>query len=145
MALRYPLPQTNDALLVRTYCDPATDQAWGALVWEASAPVDFEHEEGRFRANFQYIDDRAYDGVTVDDIVDSAPEPPPFFVFVADEATLSSPDHAVLVVDLLHQPGRTVRVRPRDLWSVENNLSLGNMGFDDFARAAVDGVFPGFG
>jgi hypothetical protein len=31
------------------------------------------------------------------------------------------------------------------LWSVENNLSIANMGFDEFADAVYkDGVFRGF-
>ncbi|MEO6701722.1 MAG: hypothetical protein ABI140_02000 [Jatrophihabitantaceae bacterium] len=38
------------------------------------------------------------------------------------------------------------RVTAAELWSVENNLNLANMDWDDFAGAAdSDGVFRGFG
>jgi hypothetical protein len=37
------------------------------------------------------------------------------------------------------------RVVPQEMWAVENNLSLGNMDFKEFADAVgQDGVFRGF-
>ena len=42
-------------------------------------------------------------------------------------------------------PEQTFRVIPSELWSVENNLSLANMDFEEFAGAAgAEGVFLGF-
>jgi hypothetical protein len=36
-------------------------------------------------------------------------------------------------------------VIPTELWSVENNLALGNMDFKDFAQSVdADGVFRGW-
>ena len=50
-----------------------------------------------------------------------------------------------VVVDLYDEPGRTFRVIPRELWGVENNLSLANMDYSDFAdNVDADGVFRGF-
>jgi hypothetical protein len=47
--------------------------------------------------------------------------------------------------DMYHDPGRTFRVIPSEMWGVENNLSLSNMDFFEFADAAdEDGVFRGF-
>ena len=43
------------------------------------------------------------------------------------------------------EPGRTFRVIPSEMWSVENNLSIANMDFAEFADAVdEDGVFRGF-
>jgi hypothetical protein len=59
--------------------------------------------------------------------------------------SLTHPEHPILVVDLFDEPGRTFRVVPSEMWSVENNLSIANMGFEDFVGAVDrDGVFRGF-
>jgi hypothetical protein len=51
----------------------------------------------------------------------------------------------LLVIDLLEEPTREIRVIASEFWSIENNLSLANMDFDEFASAArEDGVFRGF-
>jgi hypothetical protein len=43
------------------------------------------------------------------------------------------------------EPGRTFRVIPREIWSVENNLSISNMDYHEFAdNIDSDGVFRGF-
>ena len=53
-------------------------------------------------------------------------------------------DLPVLCLDA-SAPERTIRVIPSELWSVENNLSLANMDFEEFAAAAgTEGVFRGF-
>lgn len=41
--------------------------------------------------------------------------------------------------------GRTFRIIPSEMWGIENNLSIANMDFRDFADSAdADGVFRGF-
>ncbi|MGF1568782.1 MAG: hypothetical protein ACFCVD_12050 [Nodosilinea sp.] len=43
------------------------------------------------------------------------------------------------------EPGRTFRVIPREMWGVENNLSISNMDYYEFADSTdADGVFRGF-
>jgi hypothetical protein len=65
-------------------------------------------------------------------------------VFVADQMALTNPEHPILVVDLQDEPGRTFRVIPLALGEVENNLSIANMGFDEFAEATDEsGIFRG--
>ena len=78
-------------------------------------------------------------------------------LFIADSISLSSPDHPILVVDLSDTflsvaefpeiAGRTpFRCIPSELWSVDNNLNIANMDWEEFAGAAgEDGVFRGFG
>jgi hypothetical protein len=67
------------------------------------------------------------------------------FVFLVDAEAVRDPEHAVLVVDLLEEPGRTFRVIPSEAWGVENNLRIANVDFADFADATDDrGVFRGY-
>jgi hypothetical protein len=56
--------------------------------------------------------------------------------FIADNTTLSSPDHPVLVVDLLDDRRRPFRCIPPQLWAVENNLNIADMSWADFAPGA---------
>jgi hypothetical protein len=65
-------------------------------------------------------------------------------LFVADSTTLTSPEHPVLVVDLLNG-GPPFRCVPAQLWSVENNLNIANMEEEFAGTAAADGIFRGFG
>jgi hypothetical protein len=64
-------------------------------------------------------------------------------VVIADRVCLEGPERAALVVD--PASGSTFRVIPSEMWSVENNLSVANMGFAEFAASAgPDNVFRGF-
>ena len=67
-------------------------------------------------------------------------------LFVADSITLSSADHPILVVDLLDSCGKSpFRCIPPELWSVDNNLNIANMDWENSASAAgEDGVSRGF-
>ena len=67
------------------------------------------------------------------------------FIFVADQVAHLDPEHPILVVDCFEDPGRMFRVIPSAAWGVENNLSLANMDFEDFADAVdARGIFRGF-
>jgi hypothetical protein len=67
------------------------------------------------------------------------------FAFLADRIALTEPEQPVLVVDLYDEPGRIFRVISRQLWGVENNLSIANLDFSEFAdNADPDGIFRGF-
>jgi hypothetical protein len=91
------------------------------------------------------VDDPAYDGLTVEELVGLAAGSDRSFAFLVDRTTLTDPERPVLVVDLSDEPGRTFRVIPREMWGVENNLSLANMDYKDFAESVdPDGVFRGF-
>jgi len=66
-------------------------------------------------------------------------------MFMIDHIALSQPDYPILVVDLYTELGRTFRVIPAEMWGIENNLSIANMDFEEFADAVdSDGVFRGF-
>ena len=133
------LPTSDNSLLLRT--DFSDDAAWAALCEAVQIPS----EEG-FQANLDCISDPAYDGLTVEQLVKLVPKGGDrAFAFVADRIALTEPEQPVLVVDLYDEPGRTFRVIPREMWGVENNLSIANMDYSEFADSAdADGVFRGF-
>ncbi|RIJ69739.1 hypothetical protein D1871_21485 [Nakamurella silvestris] len=133
--------------MVRT--DFSDDRAWKKVCSEASAPVFDDPaatEEEPFYAMLDCVDDKRYQGLTVEDVVRLAPTSPDLtFIFLVDGKTLTDPEHPIVVVDLLDTPGRTFRVIPHEMWGVQNNLVLFNMDFVDFADSVdPDGVFRGF-
>ena len=134
------LPASMDlhSLVVRT--DFSSDAAWADLCSAITAP------QGDFRAMVQFVDDRKHDGLTTDALVELATkDSAQTFIFVVDSETFRRSDHPILVVDLHERPGRTLRVVPSAMWSVQNNLYLANMDWEEFATSAdADGVFRGF-
>jgi hypothetical protein len=69
---------------------------------------------------------------------------PHTFMVVADSAAISQPDYPLLVVDLLEERGRQFRAVATEVASIENNLSIANMGFEEFAELVDEnGVFRG--
>ena len=135
-----PLPQSQAALVIRT--DFSDDEAWEGI---CTAVLQLT-EEG-FGAQVEFVDDGAYRDVTKEQLLDLFPEGDqrPFFFMMVDDVTVRSPEHPVLVVDLWREPGREFRAVPAAVQAIENNLSIANMDFFEFARSAgPDGVFRGF-
>lgn len=132
------LPDTPCALVLRT--DFSDDTAWEAVRRACAVPSP----EG-FAATVTFVSDPAFAGLTVDQVTALPRVTYRSFVFLVDHVTITHPQMPIVVVDLLHQPGRWFRVVPAELWSVENNLSIANMDFAEFAdHADPDGVFRGF-
>jgi hypothetical protein len=135
-----PLPDTSDALVLRT--DFSDESAWRSI----RAAFDVPSRIDGFLANLTCVEDRSFEAATVADLVAAAAAGQyRTFMFVADSVTMRDADRPVLVIDLADEPGRTFRVIPSEMWSVENNLSLANMDFDEFADAVdAAGIFRGF-
>jgi hypothetical protein len=133
------LPESDKSLLLRT--DFSDDAAWALLCKAVQSPS----KEG-FQAGVECVSDPACNGLTLEQLMTVLPASGDrTFAFVADQIALSVPEWPVLVVDLCDQPGRTFRVIAREMWSVENNLSIANMDYAEFAdNADADGVFRGF-
>ena len=128
----------ENALVVRT--DFSDDAAWESICREMSRPRTVYG----FQANLEFLSDRRYDGCTIEALVELAPDTHTFF-FVVDSKTVRDPEQLVLVVDYFDKPFRTLRFIPAQTWSLENNLSIANMDFDDFLTSAdADGVFRGY-
>lgn len=127
--------------------------------WEEvrAAIAEPQTEEG-FTAFVMFVDDRAYEGITPSQLLAMAPADMPHAVaFLVDTETLTHPDRPILVVNLydyvegLEEQGRgprygaTFRVVPSEMWGVQNNLTISNMDWVDFAgNVDDDGVFRGF-
>jgi len=132
-------------VLIRT--DYSNDEAWAAVAAAAQAPST---PDG-FTANLILVDDPEWEGVSVADLLEEIADSPISYVFLADSETLRHPENPILAVSTSGlvrrgiEPGRTVRVIPQAMWSIENNLSIGNLDFADYVEnTSTDGIFRGF-
>ena len=125
------------SLLIRT--EFSDDRAWARLLVDAARPYA---PEG-FTATFVPISDRAYEGLRAEEL--ARLDGDALVLYAADRLSMHGPERTLLVVDRLHDRGRWFRVTLEAAWSVENNLSLANLDFFEFANAVDDdGVFRGF-
>ena len=133
------LPTTAGTPVLRT--DFSDQTAWEALLTVIATP-----DEDDFRAYVEFVEDTAHRDLTPEQLLALVPEEfgHPILI-VADRVALTSPEMPLLVIDLREERGRAIRVAVENLWSIENNLSISNMDFVEFARAVdEDGVFRGF-
>ncbi|WP_426513485.1 DUF6924 domain-containing protein [Dactylosporangium sp. McL0621] len=149
------------------------------MTWRGNSDVslviraDFAHEdewtqiqvaivepqtEDEFTANVEFVDDKAYEGLTAARLLEIVPaDTGHSFAFIVDTQTLTHRDRPILVVNLYDwvegiedqgkgpQYGATFRVVPSEMWSVQNNLSLANMDWEEFADSVDDdGILRGF-
>ncbi|WZH37294.1 MAG: ribonuclease E inhibitor RraB [Microbacterium enclense] len=106
------------------------------------AAVRTENADG-FRASVQFVDDVRWVGTTEDDVRSAIADNDEgaSVLFIADDIALTTEGYPVLVIDLRerHPPFRCVAA---DLWAVDNNLNLANMGWEEFADAVDEqGVY----
>jgi hypothetical protein len=131
------IPITDNPLIIRT--DFSDQAAWDELTDEVQEPPD------PFVFNMEFLDDRENNGATVEKIMAALPEDYPHsFLVIVDKTAISKPEHPLLIVDLLEDRGNKFRALAPHVASIENNLSLANMSFDEFAEAVDEtGVFRG--
>lgn len=129
---------------VRTSYDD--EPAWQALRTQAQAP-----SEERFLDYITFLDDPALADLSTEDVpAQLDPTYEHSYLFIVDDRALSVGEHPVLVVNLHEKDsnpcGRPFRVIASELWSLENNLSISNMDFEEFAARddVAGGVFRGF-
>jgi hypothetical protein len=129
---------STDAIVLRT--DFSNQPAWEAVRKAIGTPVD------GFRAYVQFVDEREHDGLAGDRLHEVlTARSPHLYAIVADRMTMAHPEHPLRVVDLESSDGRAFRALPSQIQSIENNLSISNMDFEDFADAVTeDGIFRGF-
>ena len=138
------IPDTENAAVLRT--DFTDDDAWKSICEAIVRPVKISRGDYEFRASVDFVNDPRFMGIDAERLLSWIPRSYRHaFLFVVDDVALKHPDNPVLVIDLDSQPGRTFRVIPSEMWSIENNLSIANMDFDEFADAVdADGIFRGF-
>jgi len=130
------------ALVIRTEFE--NQQAWEAICKLIRAPVPAPGDT--FYANVELLEDDGFRDLSKEDLLPRVPAGYPHsFVFVVDREAVSNPEFPTLVVDLRRERGRVFRAIPSTIQSIENNLSITNMVFFEFANAVdADGVFRGF-
>lgn len=131
------IPSSENALLIRT--DFSDERAWQKLAKVVSEPAD------PFIFNMEIVNDKSNSGASVEQLMDALPEGYQHsFMVVADATAILQPDYRLLVVDLFGQRGRQFRAIAVEVPSIDNNLSIANMGFEEFAELADEtGVFRG--
>ncbi|MFF5638237.1 DUF6924 domain-containing protein [Streptomyces sp. NPDC012825] len=138
-----------DALVIRT--DFSDDESWSVVVRELRRPWGPDSE---FPANVQVVDVLAWSGATADEVLTAVDEDEYLsVVFVADRYTMESPRRGLLALstvwedegdldpvyyqELIESPEpREFRAAPAAVHSAHVNVTLGNMGFAEFATAA---------
>lgn len=132
-----PFPKSENALVIRTdYSDQGT--------WEKIREIILTPVDG-FLAYVDFIDDTEYADISKEQVMDLHRENGQSYAMIVDQLTVSDKDHPLLIVDLLTNPGAEFRAEPGQIQSVQNNLSLANLDFSDFADSIDEsGVFRGF-
>jgi hypothetical protein len=132
------IPKTKDIPLLRA--DFSDEAGWDRLVAAATRKNDYG-----FVANVDPVGDRAFDGAGLEALTEAASRAKGYpCVFVADATAIGGPGYPILCIEA-RAPHRSFRVVAGELCGVENNLSIANMGFEEFADAVdADGVFRGF-
>lgn len=151
--------------LIRT--DRRNDSAWATILDAISSPVDtteFGDPEGFVVPNFISLDDPSLVGVTGEELasaVGAAGNTSLGYALLADSQSMAEADSGIdltlVYVDLTCPDpeeaelfntymGRSFRCLIPEIAAIDENLSLGNMDFSDFADYADErgGVFRGF-
>ena len=137
------IPTTSASPVLRA--DFSDQTAWEAICDE----IQQRSPEG-FEANVEFIDNPAFDGLSKQQLLMAIPKDYPHtFIVIVDRKSVSDDEHPLLVMNLYDGLGSDVgeefRAVPSAIQAIENNLSIANMDFGDFA-GTVDtrGVFRGF-
>lgn len=151
------LPDSDHTILLRT--DFSNDDLWDRVCAAIKQPLTDDQNGlaeslaitaamgqpiGDVRADVEPVDSREYEGLTTDQLLTLTQGSNQGVVLVIDREAISNPEHPVLVVDVAEEPGRTFRAVPSQIQGIENNLSIANMDWEDFAdHVDDDGVFRG--
>jgi hypothetical protein len=143
------LPAANVALVIRT--DFTDDERWRWLQEELSKPAFLDGTDEELYYSFSFVDDRQFDGVTADQIVDDHGHREdetsfdgPTYLYLADARTMTHPEHPLLAVNLYLIAGETFRLVPDAMPVVDANLGIANMSFSDYMHSSGDGIHRGF-
>lgn len=110
-----------------------------------TAAVATETADG-FRAYVEVVNDSTWSGIEATAVLKAARQAgsEAAVLFIADSQALSD-DFPILVMDLVDDDLVPFRCVASELWSVDNNLNLANMDWEEFTEAAdAAGVFRGF-
>ena len=136
------LPKTNHPLVIRT--DFENQQAWETICELIRAPVP--EGSDTFYAYVDFLEDADFRNLSQENLLARVPRDyAQSFLFVVDGTAITHPEFPILVIDLYSDRGRSFRAVPSQIQAIENNLSIANMDFVEFAGAVnKDGIFRGF-
>ena len=134
------LPLTENPLILRT--DFSNDGIWQAICADILKPVAIF----RFGANVNFLDDIEYAAIDKQQLLKLVPRNYTHsFIVLVDRTAITHPDHPLLVIDLYEGSGQEFRTIPSCVQSIENNLSIANIDFEEFAETVgEDRIFRGF-
>ena len=134
------IPEPENAPVLRT--DFSDQMAWEQIKAEILKPVGIF----RFLANVEFIDDIDFTTLAKDQLLEIIPmHYKHSFLIVVDRTAISHPEHPLLIIDLFDRSGYEFRAVPGQIQGIENNLSIANMDFEEFADFVDDdGIFRGF-
>ncbi|MFG2968559.1 DUF6924 domain-containing protein [Streptomyces sp. NPDC048288] len=136
-----------DALVVRTAYDD--DRAWQDVRAALLAPWG----DGAYEACVHFVDDPAWADAAADEILPAVSADESLaVVFLADRTTMRSVSHPLLAITTLTREecvddedygqltafGTEFRTTPAGVHDVHANLSIGNLGFEEYAAWARD-------
>ncbi|MEV7075022.1 DUF6924 domain-containing protein [Streptomyces sp. NPDC091972] len=145
-----------DVLVVRT--DYHDDQAWQ----DVKAALLQPWGDRRYEAHVHFVDDPAWAEATVDEALNAVSADDNLaVVFLADRTTMQAESHPLQAVTTLTREmcvddqdyeqltefGREFRTVPAGVHDVHANLSIGNLGFEEYAAWAHDdpeGIYRSF-
>lgn len=132
------LSLTDHPVIIRT--DFSDAPAWERIQHTVQNPAE------PFIFNLGFVEAAEFADASLDTLLEALPKSYPHsFMVVADATAMTQAAHPLLVVDLMDSRGRCFRAIPSEIPAIENNLSIGNMDFDEFVEAVgSDGVFCGF-
>lgn len=139
------LNQPENPWLVRT--DFSNEEVWVAIRKLVCLPQIEPLSGMECYANLETIDEPRFKDKVYRDIVGDLPDDyPGYVVFLVDTETITNKELPILVMDFSFTDQiKSLRAIPSAIQSIENNLSLGNMDFDDFYNARdYDGIFRSF-
>ncbi|MFC5202169.1 DUF6924 domain-containing protein [Streptomyces kaempferi] len=141
-----------DALVVRT--DYHDDVSWRAVTAALAEPGGDDGGDGQYAAGLHVVDDPAWAEAGADDVVAAVRADENLsVVFLADGTTMRAAHHALLAVTTLRREeceddedhrrltefGHSFRTVPAGIRDIHANLSIGNLGFEEYAAMAHDG------
>lgn len=134
------ISESENAPVLRT--DFSDQIAWEKIRTEILKPVGIF----RFRANVEFIDNLDFADISKDQLLEILPtDYNHSFIIVVDQTAISHPEHPLLIIDLFDRSVHEFRALPTQIQGIENNLSIANMDFEEFADSVdEDGVFRGF-
>lgn len=132
------IPKTKNVPLLRT--DFSNEKEWKNII------KLINQRYNGFKANIEIVEDKKFENFEIKDFLALVPiDYNNRFIFLVDNQSLNNNDLTIVCLDLTSKPAKYFRVIPGELWSVENNLSIANMDFEEFYdNTDSKGVFRGF-